>query len=85
MTTEIDKQEQPCEQELKEWQRNSLCSLIIEEATDADYKKGTNRKQRIAAPESAVMSIIMQNFWEKSFNIHPERLCAEVSSIYTKN
>lgn len=55
MTTEIDKQEQPCEQELKEWQRNSLCSLIIEEATDADYKKGTNRKQRIAAPESAVM------------------------------
>lgn len=55
MTTEIDKQEQPCEQELKEWQRNSLCSLIIEEATDADYKKGTNRKQRIAAPESTVM------------------------------
>lgn len=29
--------------------------LIIDDATDRDYERGTDRKQRIAAPEGSVM------------------------------
>lgn len=32
-----------------------LPRLIIDEATDRDYERGTDRKQRIAAPEGSVM------------------------------
>ena len=45
----------PCERELDDRQRYSLCRLIIDDATDRDYERGTDRKQRIAAPEGSVM------------------------------
>ena len=53
--TATDKPKPPCERELDDRQRDSLCRLIIEEATDRDYERGTDRKQRIAAPEGSVM------------------------------
>ncbi len=53
--TTTDKPKPPCERELDDRQRYSLCRLIIEEATDHDYERGTDRKQRIAAPEGSVM------------------------------
>ena len=55
METETDKQKQPCERKLDDWQRDNLCRLIIDEATDRDYERGTDRKQRIVAPGGAVM------------------------------
>lgn len=53
--TTTDKPKQACERELNDWQRATLCRLIIDEATDHDYKRGIDRKQRIAAPEGSVM------------------------------
>lgn len=55
METGTDKQKQPCERELDYRQRYSLCRLIIDEATDSDYERGTDRKQRIVAPGGVVM------------------------------
>jgi|GEM_PF-6888628 hypothetical protein len=55
METETDKQKQPCERKLDDWQRDNLCRLIIDEATDSDYERGTDRKQRIVTPGGAVM------------------------------
>ena len=52
--TTTDKPKPPCERKLDDRQRYSLCRLI-DEATDRDYERGTDRKQRIAAPEGSVM------------------------------
>lgn len=53
--TITDKPKTPCERELDDRQRYSLCRLIIDEATDSDYERGTDRKQRIVTPGGAVM------------------------------
>ena len=42
--TITDKPKTPCERELDDRQRYSLCRLIIDEATDRDYERGTDRK-----------------------------------------
>lgn len=53
--TITDKPKTPSERNWTTGRGTASPRLIIDEATDRDYERGTDRKQRIAAPEGSVM------------------------------